>query len=70
MNFTRGRTPSLCRSPIRRSSVRYVDDLLAIDPRAFGRRPPDLAELLTDLALGSPVDSRGTQSERWGERRG
>ena len=34
---------------------RYVDDLLAIDPRAFGRRPPDLAELLTDLALGSPV---------------
>ena len=34
---------------------RYVDDLLAIDPRAFGRRPPDLAELLTDLALGSPA---------------
>ena len=33
----------------------YVDDLLAIDPRAFGRRPPDLADLLTDLALGSPA---------------
>ena len=33
----------------------YVDDLLAIDPRALGRRPPDLAELLTDLALGSPA---------------
>ena len=33
----------------------YVDDLLVIDPRALGRRPPDLAELLTDLALGSPA---------------
>jgi hypothetical protein len=33
----------------------YVDDLLAIDPRALGRRPPDLAALLTDLALGSPA---------------
>lgn len=33
----------------------YVDDLLAIDPQALGRRPPDLAELLTDLALGSPA---------------
>ena len=33
----------------------YVDDLLAIDPRALGRRPPQLAELLTDLALGSPA---------------
>ena len=33
----------------------YVDDLLAIDRRALGRRPPDLAELLTDLALGSPA---------------
>ena len=33
----------------------YVDDLLAIDPRALGRRPPDLADLLTDLALGSPA---------------
>ena len=33
----------------------YVDDLLDIDPRDLGRRPPDLAELLTDLALGSPA---------------
>ena len=33
----------------------YVNDLLAIDPRALGRRPPELAELLTDLALGSPA---------------
>ena len=33
----------------------YVDDLLAIDPRALGRRPPDLVDLLTDLALGSPA---------------
>ena len=33
----------------------YVDELLDIDPRALGRRPPDLAELLTDLALGSPA---------------
>ena len=33
----------------------YVDDLLAIDPRSLGRRPPDLAELLTDVALGSPA---------------
>ena len=33
----------------------YVDDLLAIDPRDLGRRPPHLAELLTDLALGSPA---------------
>ena len=33
----------------------YVDDLLAVDLEALGRRPPDLAELLTDLALGSPA---------------
>ena len=33
----------------------YVDDLLAVDPQSLGRRPPDLAELLTDLALGSPA---------------
>ncbi len=33
----------------------YVDDLLVIDPRSLGRRPPDLAELLTDIALGSPA---------------
>ena len=33
----------------------YVDDLLAVDPRTLGRRPPDLAELLTDIALGSPA---------------
>ena len=33
----------------------YVDDLLAVDLQSLGRRPPDLAELLTDLALGSPA---------------
>ncbi len=33
----------------------YVDDLLAIEPRSLGRRPPDLAELYTDVALGSPA---------------
>ncbi len=33
----------------------YVHDLLAIDPRSLGRRPPELAELLTDLAVGSPA---------------
>ena len=33
----------------------YVDDLLAIEPRDLGRRPAHLAELLTDVALGSPA---------------
>ena len=33
----------------------YVSDLLTVDLQALGRRPPDLAELLTDLALGSPA---------------
>ncbi len=33
----------------------YADDMLAVDPKSLGRRPPDLAELLTDLALGSPT---------------
>ena len=33
----------------------YVDDLLAVDLRSLGRRPPELAALLTDLALGSPA---------------
>ena len=33
----------------------YVDDLLAVDLQALGRRPPGLAELLTEVALGSPV---------------
>ena len=33
----------------------YVEDLLDLDPRSLGRRPPDLAELLTDVALGSPA---------------
>ena len=33
----------------------YVDDLLAIDPRDLGRRPSDLAELLIEIALGSPA---------------
>ena len=33
----------------------YVDDMLAVDPKSLGRRPPELAELLTDIALGSPA---------------
>ena len=33
----------------------YIDDLIEIDPESLGRRPADLAELLTDLALGSPA---------------
>ena len=33
----------------------YVDDMLAVEPGKLGRRPPDLAGLLTDLALGSPA---------------
>ena len=33
----------------------YVDDLLAGDLQSLGRRPPALAELLTDVALGSPA---------------
>ena len=33
----------------------YVDDLLAFDLQSLGRRPPDLADLLTDVALGSPA---------------
>ena len=33
----------------------YVDDLLAVDLQSLGRRPPELAALLTDLALGSPA---------------
>ena len=33
----------------------YIDDLLAIEPDSLGRRPPNLAELLTDVALGSPA---------------
>ena len=33
----------------------YVADMLAVDPGTLGRRPSNLAELLTDLALGSPA---------------
>ena len=33
----------------------YVDDLLGLDPQSLGRRPDALAELLTDVALGSPA---------------
>ena len=33
----------------------YVDDLLSIKASALGRRPPNLAELLTEAALGSPA---------------
>ncbi|MDE3259558.1 MAG: helicase-related protein [Gemmatimonadota bacterium] len=33
----------------------YIDDLLKVDPRKLGRRPPNLARLLTEVALGSPA---------------
>ena len=33
----------------------YVDKMLAVEPRALGRRPPGLADLLTEVALGSPA---------------
>ena len=35
--------------------VEQEDEDPAVDPQSLGRRPPDLAELLTDLALGSPA---------------
>ena len=33
----------------------YVDDLLTFDLQSLGRRPPDLADLITDIALGAPA---------------
>ena len=33
----------------------YVDELLDVESRPLGRRPPGLADLLTDIALGSPA---------------
>ena len=33
----------------------YVDDLLDVESRPLGRRPPGLVDLLTDIALGSPA---------------
>ena len=33
----------------------YVDDLLGLDPESLGRRPDALADLLTEVALGSPA---------------
>ena len=33
----------------------YLDDLLCLDPAGLGRRPPGLAKLITDAALGSPA---------------
>ena len=33
----------------------YVDDLLNLPLEELGRRPPDLVELLTEVALGSPA---------------
>ena len=32
----------------------HVDDLLELDPAELGRRPEDLEELVTELALGAP----------------
>ena len=34
---------------------RYLDDLLKLDADRLGRRPPHLAELVTEVALGSPA---------------
>ena len=42
-------------SPNRDVLPAYLDDLLAIDPATIGRRPDGLADLLTDIALGSPA---------------
>ena len=33
----------------------YLDDLLAFQQSSLGRRPPDLVDLLTEVALGSPA---------------
>ena len=33
----------------------YLDDLLQLDLTQLGQRPPDLVDILTDVALGSPV---------------
>lgn len=33
----------------------YLQDLLDLDPATLGRRPDDLVDLLTDVALGSPA---------------
>ena len=33
----------------------YLNDLLTLDPAALGRRPDDLVDLLTEVALGSPA---------------
>ena len=33
----------------------YINDLLTFDLQSLGRRPPNLADLLTDVALGSPA---------------
>jgi len=44
-------------APTRPDSVAFsghIDDLLALDPAELGRRPGDLAELVTELALGAP----------------
>ena len=49
------RTTSCSRTRIRDVFGAYVDDLLAVDLQSLGRRPSDLAALLTDLALGSPA---------------
>ncbi len=33
----------------------YAQDILELDPATLGRRPPGLAELLTEVALGAPA---------------
>ena len=33
----------------------YVDDLLDLPLERLGRRPPDLVDLLTEVAIGSPA---------------
>lgn len=48
---------------------RYVDDLLSLDVETLGRRPDNLLDIFTDVALGSPavlaarmLDVRGVSS--------
>ena len=43
----------------------YVDDLLDFNWQELGRRPPDLADLLTDVALGAPAILAARSLKRW-----
>ena len=43
----------------------YVDDLLDFNLQELGRRPPDLVDLLTDVALGAPAILAARSLKRW-----